>query len=175
MKTLYKKCIPTMFFVLLIALMVGSNYLYDIMTVNQLYWLLYPSGCLFSLLSGFKIHWVPNEGYEVMNHQILIEKSCAGFKYFSIMLIVSLLLLYLGKIKLKAHVYKTATVPVLIYLYVVMINAFRLITSVGIKNSTDSLAWFPNNLAHELIGVLYYLLGLFTVYFFLKSYFSLKF
>lgn len=157
------------FGVLLLAYLFALNITYKNLSAEHLKWLLKPTSKIVELSLGVTSNWIPSKGYKLNELPIIIEKSCSGFMYLNIMLLLSAILIYLGKTNYKRNVLKIAALPMIIYSAVILINSFRIITSIGIEKASNNFSWFPDKMAHEFIGVFYFLLGLFGSYFFLQK------
>ena len=157
------KLIITVSIIILFAFFM--NVLYSQLGVEYFKWLLAPTTFIVEKYIGENALWVNNVGYKIQNMPIVIEKSCSGFRYLSVMVGLTALYLLLLKVKFSEHWKKLIFLPIFIFAYVIGINSFRIITSIGIEKFAFKYAWFPNHAAHELLGILYFLLGLFSIYY----------
>jgi exosortase K len=160
--------------IVFVAHSLTTSFLYDHMTAEDLVWLLKPTSSVVSFLTGHNITWVDNNGYKIDVLPILIEKSCAGFTYLNMMIALVGVFLFLKRTSLNKNKLRLLILPVLIYLYVIVINGFRIVTSIGMQKVAFNYSWFPGSIIHELLGVFYFFLGLFSIYHLIKKYFIIN-
>jgi exosortase K len=140
------------------------NFLFRQLTTPDLKFILAPTATIVELFTGIDNVWIEGEGYKLIDYPIRIEKSCSGFIYLNMIILLSAIM-YIRKWQSfkskKAIVYLT---PVFAYLFVIVVNSLRIITAIGLEKISDKHSWFPNVLLHELVGGFYFLLGLVLIY-----------
>lgn len=147
-----------------IAYLFVIQLIFKSLKTNDLLFILAPSAKLVSFFGGYAMEWSDLSGFQIVGKNIRIEKSCSGFVYLGMLY---LLLTYsFGK---NWNYYKTKiqwvifSIP-LAFLFVVGVNAARIITGIGIETFSLQNTWFPNKLFHEFIGIIYFLFGMSAVY-----------
>jgi len=124
---------------------------------NGLIFLLFPTDKLTGLMTGSASVFISDKGFYHEKLNIIIDKSCSGFNY---LLLCLLLFVYLLIKHIDKPLYKFLVIPasfIISYLITILVNSSRIFISIVIQNQT--LRVLPNhqNLIHASIGTITYL------------------
>jgi exosortase K len=145
--------------VLFIAL--ALKYHYSTASVNELRWILAPTGTLVELITGIRFAFEPHAGYMSADNRFLIAASCAGLNF----LIVAFLLMTIGPLWRERSL-AWSSIPVALvaaFLATLAANTTRILIAILLQRADiggDSL--------HRVEGILVYF-GFLVFLFFLTE------
>ncbi len=154
-----------------VIFVLAGNYIQSILTTVQVLFLIKPVSFLVGEFLGVTFSYSDVAGFLCNEYPIAIEKSCSGFTFFTMLILLGIVTYFLfsESVNLKKSIRSVSLVLLFSYLFTLLVNSIRIIT--GIKLQIFSLAhsWFPNHIVHELMGVLYFLLSMVLFYTMVKN------
>ena len=132
---------------------------------DDLTFLLKPTDKFVGLLTGTNSIYFSDKGYFHNTLNILIDKSCAGFNFWSLSF---LMLTFLGLKYSNNKSKRIFIIPlalIVAYLFTIFTNTSRIFVSIVIQNQTSNIIESQQHNIHELIGIITNLSFLILVYF----------
>lgn len=143
------------------------KYLYSILDISQLNFLLLPTSFGTSVFLGDTYQYSDSMGYYLPVHNILIDKSCSGYTFFLICLLVSWFAIVRRLESLKAYI--ILLLILVSYIVTLFANVSRITTFVYLTEiKPASNMFFGKPWFHEAEGIFVYFVSLVLFYFFLE-------
>lgn len=117
------------------------------------------------LYSGTTFNFITDKGFLSEDQFILINRSCSGINFMIITFCVNSY--FLGN-----RGYKILFIPIallLAYPFTILINSFRVISSIQLLNLQNMISLFSPKQIHEMAGVIIFLTSLILYYLFLTQ------
>lgn len=104
------------------------------------------------IVSGAKSVYLPGIGYYFEQLNVVINKSCSGYNFWLLcfLMLSGVALNYYHSVFKKIVV--LASSLILGYLFTVLVNSCRIITSIAVSNF-NSILLFDKQLVHQITGV----------------------
>lgn len=154
------------------------KFLFSSMSSDGLLFLLQPTNYIVEVASNSESQYIYQQGYYNSFLNILINKSCSGYNF---LLICYLMIVFLIVPKLKKRVYKSASLPILLFLayfLTIFANSSRIIMSIMVRDLGTEFSTIKMSWLHQLQGGFVYLFFLISIYlvleFFLNNTLSTK-
>ncbi len=148
-----------------ILLLITLQVWYNAALIEQLRWLLYPTGYMLSWILSSTPEFIPQKGYLFNELNIILGKTCSGFTF---------LLLFIGLIYFRFHNYYTSpkskflfTLLILIAAYpiTIVMNVSRILIGIlGQRIGDVFLTAQPHRVLHEWVGLFCYMAALVLIY-----------
>jgi len=129
--------------------------------IGDLIFLLKPTDTLVGLLTGSQSVYILDNGYYHASLNILLNKSCSGFNFWS------LSFLAFAYLAIKYFKNKALAIPVSLccaYILTIFANSSRIFTAIIVP--------YKQALVHETIGIIVYLSFLVLVYYLTEEFFK---
>jgi exosortase K len=154
---------------LLLFLLTGIfKYLLRFVSVDHLQPVLAPTAFIVSAFTGLHFSWMPSEGFYNQAAGVLINESCAGSGFF--LLCWALCVFHYVRIRPKGNIPVLIALMFLAFHVTVLINAFRIISSLCFLDFTFVGAAVPA--LHKTIGIITFLSGLMAFNFIVQTAFG---
>jgi len=142
------------YYIASIAIFLLLKFIFSQAETGDLIFLLKPTDTLVGLLTGSQSVYLLDNGYYHPSLNILLNKSCSGFNYWSLSFLV---FAYLG---IKYFDKKALAIPASLccaYLLTIFANSSRIFAAIVVP--------YKQALVHETIGIIVYLSFLVLVYY----------
>lgn len=133
------------------------------MNTDSLLWLLKPISILIEIASGAKSAYLPGGGYYFKQLNVVINKSCASYNFWLLcfLMLSGLALNFYHSIFKKTCVLVASLI--LSYLFTVLVNSCRIITSITVSNFNSNLL-LDELMLHQAVGIVTNLSFLIIIY-----------
>lgn len=153
------------FYLSIAAVFVFLKILYMDLSIDQLRLFLYPLDVMVRLATHSTSVFLPSEGYFYESLNILIDKSCSGFNFFTLCFMM-LAFLFVNHLPLNRHrIIAIAACLPLSYLLAIFANTARILTSITIMHLPMPAWSLHGDLSHQAQGAFVYLFFLIIIYF----------
>ncbi len=162
---------PIVFYLIGFSFILAVKFFYRQAGCGQLRWILAPAAWWAGILGGISFEYIPQTGYVSHSFRFIIAPSCSGIQFMSIaaaLLIFSFL--HLMKTK-KSKLCWVGISLIVSYLYTIMINGFRIASSIHFPLYLRKTGFFRLNSRwitperfHTLLGTLIYFSALIVLY-----------
>lgn len=157
------------FFVIIFFLIIVLKMFFHYCDTNDLMFMLMPVCFLVKIYTGSNYVYVVDKGFYFENLNMIVNKSCSGINFWMISFFV---FAYLIIIRIKEYKNKKLIVLGIFlgtYLFSVLINSFRIYTSVLIQNYFRFVFIHNLKIIHEATGIIIYLFFLGLTYYILDK------
>lgn len=147
------------------ALVIIIKIFYNSCNNEQLLFVLTPATKIVEVFTGMNFHFDSSSGYVDLSSGIIIGKSCAGLNF---LIIVMCMLIFSFLKDFTSVKSKTAAFLLLIvssYVITVLVNSFRIVSSILILNMALLNDVFGKDTVHKATGVLFYFFFLILSYY----------
>ncbi len=126
---------------------------------DQLQFILYPIQLIVSYFEGSQFKYLSEFGYVQTDGLIRINGSCSGFLFLNILISVGVFLVWKSMELFKWSYFLTRTpfVLAMAYSFAIIVNASRILLSIDMLQISQHFSWFPDQLAHEALGIFSFL------------------
>ncbi|HEY2945462.1 MAG TPA: exosortase K [Vicinamibacteria bacterium] len=128
--------------------------------VEDLRWILWPTGKLVSLAVGSPFEFEHGAGYLSRPHLFLIEKSCAGLNFMIAALGMTGFVLSRGRERGARTAWIVGASVALSYAGAVLVNTVRILVAIGLGSADLASGWWTAARIHRLEGIVVYFAGL---------------
>ena len=155
------------FYLLGLTMAMFFKYWYSAATVDELSFLLSPVNKLTSLLTGQESVYQVSQGHYFQAFNIIINKSCSGFNFFTLcsIMLIFLSVGYFNNWRHKAIAFGLSLL--LAFGSTILVNTCRIYVSIKLKGL--NIAALEGAYVHQLIGVCFFLFFLLMLYFVVKK------
>jgi exosortase K len=145
---------------LILLAMWGLKRHYASAEVEDLRWILWPTGKLVAFATGAPFEFERGAGYLSRPHLFLIEKSCAGLNFMIAALgMTGFALSREGARRVRAAWILGASAA-LSYASAVLVNTVRILVAIWLCSANVSSGWWTPARVHRLEGIAVYFAGL---------------
>ena len=137
---------------------------YSTAEVHHLTFLLAPTDEIIASFTGTHSTFIPDQGFFNESLNILINKSCSGFNFWSICFLMSYCLLAKPNYPRLRNVCLLPVVLGATYLFTVLVNSTRILFSVFLHSTNSRLLALDSPWSHQAEGVFIYLSYLIIAY-----------
>lgn len=137
---------------------------YSMAEVQHLTFLLAPSSEIVANFTGTTSTFIPEQGYFNGRLNILINKSCSGFNFWSICFLMSYCLLAKPSTPRLRNVFLLPLVLGATYLFTILVNSTRILFSIFLHSANSQLLAIDSPWSHQAEGVFIYLSYLIIAY-----------
>lgn len=159
-------------FAIIVSYLTLVNLLNQHLSNDHVKFLLYPAQEFIHYTSGKSFEYFVEYGYVQSDGLIRINKSCSGFLYLNVLIILGVAAIILNK-HVKNKEGKTFFVLLfsllLSYIVCLIVNCSRIVLGIRMQNFSNFHSWFPNHFAHEMFGIIYFLLFAIVYYLVIKK------
>lgn len=133
---------------------------YSAAEVEDLRWILWPTGQLVAAATGSPFEFEGGAGYISRRHLFLIEKSCAGVNFMIAALGLTGLALARAGGRGGGTAWLVGEGVVLSYAATVLVNALRILVAIWLASANLAAGWWTAARIHRLEGIVVYFVGL---------------
>lgn len=136
---------------------------------NDLSFLLKPTNQLVGLLTDSQSMYLADNGYYHARLNILIDKSCSGFNFWTLSFVI---FTYLTVRYFDTNLHKILTIPfalIAAYLLTIFANTSRIVASIMVQAHTKNILPNHQHILHETIGIVTNLTLLILAYFLIEQ------
>ncbi|NRB47421.1 MAG: exosortase K [Saprospiraceae bacterium] len=137
---------------------------YSMAEVQHLTFLLAPSSEIVATFTGTGNTFIPDQGYFNESLNILINKSCSGFNFWSICFLMSYCLLAKPNSSWFRNLILLPLVLGAAYLFTILVNSTRILFSIFLHSADAQLLAVDSPWSHQAEGVFIYLSYLIIAY-----------
>ena len=137
---------------------------YSMADVQHLIFLLAPSSEVVATFTGTDSRFISEQGYFNESLNILINKSCSGFNFWSICFLMSYCLLAKPYAPGLRNVLLLPLVLATTYLFTILVNSTRILFSIYLHSGNSQLLAVDSTWSHQAEGSFIYLSYLIIAY-----------
>lgn len=137
---------------------------YSTAELHQLTFLLAPTNEIIASFTGTHSTFIPDQGFFNESLNILINKSCSGFNFWSICFLMSYCLLAKPYAPGLRNVLLLPLVLATTYLFTILVNSTRILFSIYLHSGNSQLLAVDSTWSHQAEGSFIYLSYLIIAY-----------
>lgn len=145
-----------------------AHFLYNYLSNDLLKFLLHPIKIIVNGMTGVPFNYFSEYGYVQVDGLITINKTCSGFIFLNVLIAIAYIATRTVDFKKNTpfkNFYLSLLTVFSAYFICLLSNSSRIILGLKMQLFSINHSWFPNNIAHEVMGVLYFFI--FSILFFL--------
>ena len=144
----------------IILAMWGLKRHYASADVEDLRWILGPTGRLVAFATGSPFEFERGAGYLSRPHLFVIEKSCAGLNFMIAALGMTGFVLSRDGARGRGAAWIVGASVALSYAGAVLVNTVRILVAIGLSSANLASGWWTPARIHRLEGIAVYFAGL---------------